>query len=135
MTDFQITIEIPQLPPVEYSPNWRGFWGKRYRAGQRFSQETFLCVVQTKSSLSPEVLSSLPLEKVEISLLFVVKDDRIRDVDNWVARMKPGIDALCNAGLIVGDDYKHLAIKEVNFEVNPQQAPKTLIKLQKKELS
>ena len=123
----EIIIKVGSLAPVEFSLNWRGHWSKRYKAGQQFKKDVYYSALETKSGLSEEVLSSLPLPYAELSLLFVVKEERIRDVDNWIARFKSGQDSLADAGIIQADDRKHLTIKEVDFEVNKDKAPMTVI--------
>ena len=129
----EIIIEVNSLPPVEFSPNARVHWAKRYKAGKQYKQEVYYNALQAITSLSKKESSLLPLPYAEMSLLFVVGEERIRDENNWVARFKPGQDALIFAGIIAFDDMKHLKCKSISFEVNRGKAPKTIIKI--KEVS
>ncbi len=65
--------------------------------------------------------------------LFVVAEDRIRDIDNWLARLKPGLDALCLAKIIVSDSSKCLEFGKITFEIDPARAPMTVIEVKKSE--
>lgn len=137
-------IEVPQLPPVEFSPNWRGHFMGRYQAGKRFKRDVYYCAIDARNRLPKDQLKRLPLERAELSLLFVVREERIRDADNWLARFKPGLDALCakyfpggivvndgyNAGILAGDDITCLKIGNIRFEVDPERAPLTIIELE-----
>ena len=120
-------IEIPQLPPVEFSPNWRGFWRKRYEAGWQFKADVHYCALDAKSK-EPEFKT---LEYAELKMTFVVKEARIRDADNWIARMKPGVDALVDAGVIQADDQNHLRITSVDFKIDKNIAPMTIVEVSK----
>lgn len=138
----EMLIEVPLLPPVECSPNWRGHFMARYRAGKQFKQDVFRCTIDAKNRLSQDELNRLPLQKAELNLLFVVAEWRVRDADNWLARFKPGLDALCaeyspgmrvrdglNAGIIASDDAACLRIGSIEFEVDPNRAPLTIIEI------
>ena len=118
-------IEIPSLPPKEYSLNWRGHWATRYEAGKQFKADVHYCALEARNKM-PDFQT---IEFAEIKLTFVVKEDRVRDADNWLARMKPGADSLVDAGIIAYDDNKHLKITGIDFEVNPDKAPMTVIEV------
>jgi hypothetical protein len=119
-----IRIEASQLPPVECSPNWRGHWVKRYKAGQIFKKAVhYSCLEQNHSK---------PLKEPTLNLTFVVAQERTRDEDNWRARFKPGQDALVDAGVITKDDVKHLKIGYIKFVVDKKLAPRSIIELRGK---
>ena len=50
-----------------------------------------------------------------ITFEFVYKMSRRRDIDNYVAAMKPFIDGLVDSGLLVDDSYEHLRHGEHRF--------------------
>ena len=54
---------------------------------------------------------------------------RLRDEDNLLARFKPGLDAIVDAGLILDDDVEHLEIGRVEAVVDLKPAPLTIIEL------
>ena len=90
------TIELPYLPPVSFSPNFRGHWSKRHRDGR--------VVKENVQYLLMEQFRPIPsFRRVELHYTIVVPDRRRRDYDNFVARGKPITDALVDAGVIPDD--------------------------------
>jgi Holliday junction resolvase RusA-like endonuclease len=59
-----------------------------------------------------------PLDDVEISVAFGVKDNRRRDLDNLIASVKPLLDGLVDAGLIVDDSIAVIRRMEFGAVVN-----------------
>lgn len=114
-------IEVPQLPPKEYSPNSRVHWAVRKRAGDIFAQAVHLCALVATPDGFPTIKHAV------MRLEFVVAEDRIRDEDNWRCRMKPGIDSLVRNGLLFDDDMKHLTVEGITFTVDKVRAPLTII--------
>ena len=49
-----------------------------------------------------------PYEKAHITITWVAKDKRRRDIDNLFAAMKAYIDGLVHVGLIADDSAKHV---------------------------
>lgn len=117
-------IEIPMLPPKEYSLNARVHWAVRKRAGDAYKQAVYACCRE----VMPQDWQAL--ESARMRLEFVVAEDRIRDEDNWRARFKPGQDALCAAGVIKHDDLKHLTCTGITFVVDKARAPLTIIQIE-----
>ncbi len=128
-------IKVPMLPPAECSPNWRGHWAERYTASKGYKEAVGWSVKSEMQKVPYHKLDSglylceFPWDKAEMSLTFVVKEERIRDEDNWRARFKPGQDALVEAGLLVYDDLKHLTIRGIEFKVDKDKAPQTVIEI------
>jgi len=122
-----IEIVVRMLPPVEFSPNWRGHWGKRYRAGKDYKAAVGWCAKEAMQKHPDK--SRFPFGKVELELLFIVAEERVRDADNWLARQKAGQDALVEVGLIAKDDSEHLTVKSIKFEVDRKRAPATVIRV------
>lgn len=120
-----VVIEVPALPPKECSPNARVHWAARYKAGKKFKE-----VVGWSARASiPNLADFVPMDKAEMSLTFVVAEKRIHDADNFIARFKPGQDALVTMGLLAQDDINHLTVTGIKFEVDKTRAPMTIIKL------
>lgn len=53
--------------------------------------------------------------KVTIAYQFFVKDNRRRDLDNMIASVN---DVLVKAGLLIDDDWQHLAIGGADAEID-----------------
>ncbi|MBA7657418.1 hypothetical protein ES703_65355 [subsurface metagenome] len=125
----KVRIEVPFLPPVECSPNWRGRWPARYKAGRLYHSAAFYCCVDARNRGYREGLS-FPLVKAKLKLTVVFAEPRLRDEDNLIARFKPGLDAVVDSGLLLADDVEHLEIGEVEIVVDPDRAPLTIIELE-----
>ena len=123
----KIQIEVNQLPPVEYSLNFRGHWSKRYRAGRDYGLAIYYSAMDPRYRLA----SFTPFEKARIDLTFVFATNRKRDRDNLIARFKPGLDALVDANILTDDSSKCVKFGEINIEVDKSRAPMTIIKLTK----
>ena len=121
-------IEVSQLPPVEYSPNWRGFWVDRYQSGLVYKNAVFYSCVEARNRAA---LSGYPkpFDKARLDLTFVFPQRRRRDRDNLQARFKPGQDAIVAAGLVIDDDAEHLEIGRLDIVVDPERAPLTIIEI------
>ena len=121
-------IEVTQLPPVEYSPNWRGHWARRYRAGRVYQGAVYYSCVDARTRAQREGVL-LPFTNAVINLCFIFPQYRHRDRDNLIGQFKPGLDAIVQAGLLLDDDAEHLQNGEVNIIVNRKRAPLTIIEL------
>ncbi|GAI80586.1 unnamed protein product, partial [marine sediment metagenome] len=121
-------IEVPFLPPVEYSPNWRGHWSERHKAGKVYHDAVYYCCVDARNRGYREGLS-FPLVKARLNLTVGFAELRLRDQDNLLARFKPGLDAVVDSGLVLDDDVEHLEIGQVEVVVDPERAPLTIIEL------
>ena len=122
-------IEVPFLPPVEYSPNSRVCWLVKYKAGKVYHDAVYYCCVDARNRGYREGLS-FPFGKAKLNLTVVFAEMRLRDEDNLLARFKPGLDAVVDAGLLLGDDVEHLEIGKVEAVVDLKPAPLTIIELE-----
>ena len=122
-------IEVPFLPPVEYSPNSPVCWALKYKAGKLYHDAVFYCCVDARNRGYRKGLS-FPLVKAKLNLTVVFAELRLRDEDNLLARFKPGLDAIVDAGLILDDDVEHLEIGRVEAVVDLKPAPLTIIELE-----
>lgn len=107
-------ITIPSLPPVEFSPNWRGHWRSRSKAGRQAHDDVIALVKE-------QGWDSTPLSGVTISVSWGVKDKRRRDTDNFAARTKPYIDALVKAGVLEDDSRFHVLFQFSWHEANQSE--------------
>ncbi len=124
-------IEVPFLPPVEYSPNSREFWAEKHKAGKIYHDAVFYCCVDARNREYRKGIP-FPMVKARLNLTVVFPERRKRDGDNLLARFKPGLDAMVDSGLLVGDDLEHLEIGDVEVVVDPERAPLTIIELEVK---
>ncbi len=121
-------IEVPFLPPVEYSPNSRCSWAEKHKAGKVYHDAVFYCCVDARNRGNRKGLS-FPLVKAKLNLTVVFAEQRLRDENNLLARFKPGLDAVVDSGLLLADDMEHLEIGQVDAIVSFKQAPLTIIEL------
>ncbi|GAI65317.1 unnamed protein product [marine sediment metagenome] len=123
-----VRIEVPFLPPVEYSPNSRLYWTEKHRAGKVYHDAVFYCCVDARNRGYREG-QSFPLVRAKLNLTVVFAELRLRDEDNLLTRFKPGLDAVVDSGILLDDDVEHLEIGEVEVVVDPERAPLTIIEL------
>jgi transcriptional regulator with XRE-family HTH domain len=94
-------IELGHLPDPDLSPNKRLHYMELYKAKDAAKQEAAALVL---SQGKP----ARPYEKAHITITWVAKDKRRRDVDNLFASMKASIDGLVAVGLLADDDAMHV---------------------------
>lgn len=122
-------IEVSQLPPIQYSLNWRGHWAEQYKAGRIYWNAVFYsCVDAMNRGLMGGM--SFPLIKARLNLTCIFAEQRRRDRDNLLARFKPGLDGIVASGLVLDDDAEHLEISNVDILVDPERAPLTVIEIE-----
>ena len=122
----KITINVPMLPPVECSPNWRGHWTRVYKAKQTYRNAVYYYARETMNG------NDVAFEKARLDLTFVFPAKRKRDIDNMIARFKAGQDALVKAGLLPDDSPEYLEMGTITFETDKERAPLTIITLTSK---
>ena len=96
-----VTINLGHLPDPDLSPNKRLHYMALYKAKAEAKQEAAALVLS--QGKPPH-----PYEKAHITITWVAKDKRKRDIDNLFAAMKPSIDALVAVGVLVDDDAMHV---------------------------
>ncbi|MBA7641339.1 hypothetical protein ES703_49016 [subsurface metagenome] len=121
-------IEVSQLPPIEYSPNWRGHWRQRYQAGEVYKSAVYYSCVDARNRALAK--GRLVFMRARLNLTFVFPQSRRRDEDNLIARFKPGLDGIVDSGLVVDDDAEHLEIVGVGIQADKERAPLTIIELE-----
>ena len=93
------TIEIPSLPPVECSPNWRGHWSERYKATHTAKEQAWFYGRQIYTEAKPIAIKDVK----GIHYIFHVKNHKWKDTDNLIGRAKPFLDGL--KGSVIEDDH------------------------------
>ena len=114
-----VHIELPYLPPAEFSRNARCHWAVLHRAQERVNDDVYALLVE--AGWTP----GQTWEKASIKITLLLPDERDRDWDNLVTRCKPVLDALVNAGRIkdggkmvapgflAGDSLRAIGIPEI----------------------
>jgi Holliday junction resolvase RusA-like endonuclease len=96
-----LIIELGHLPDRDLNPNKRLHHMALYKAKHLAKQEAYLRVLEQGRPRSP-------MPQAHITITWVAKDKRRRDIDNLFASMKPYIDGLVLAGVIVDDSARHV---------------------------
>ncbi|MBA7677606.1 hypothetical protein ES703_85866 [subsurface metagenome] len=124
-----VRIEVPFLPPVEYSPNSRCYWAGKHKAGKVYHDAVYYCCVDARNRGYREGIS-FPFVKAKLDLTFIFPQQRRRDRDNLLARFKPGLDGIVDAELLLDDDAEHLVIGKVDPLVDSERSPLTVIEIE-----
>ena len=90
-------IELGHLPDPALNPNRPTHYMGLYKAKAAAKQDAIALVM---AQGKPDH----PYEKAHISVTWIAKDKRRRDIDNLFASMKPYIDGLVHVGLLKDDD-------------------------------
>lgn len=108
----QVCISDTKCRKVPHSPNRLNsmHWGERDRWKKAWQEEVWARWQEAKPKYT-EILKLLPYKRatLEVSLFSV----RPQDEDNAMASLKPIIDGLRYAGLIVDDDPARLRVKPI----------------------
>jgi len=105
-------IELDHLPHSDLNPNKRLHYMKVYQAKRDAKDEAMILAL---AQGRPEK----PYQKAHITITWVAKDKRRRDVDNMFASMKSYIDGLVDVGLLADDSASH-----VSYTLNYQRGDK-----------
>ena len=88
-------------PPSELSPNARVGWREKARYVKEYRWACNILCREWRPRGEP--VNAL-------SIAFVVKDNRRRDLDNLISSFKFGMDGLRDAGLISDDNWQDLTV-------------------------
>jgi len=94
-------IHLGHLPDRDLSPNKRLHHMALYQAKNIAKEEAYLRVLEVGR---PRTI----LPRAHITITWVAKDKRRRDIDNLFASMKPYIDGLVAASVIADDSADHV---------------------------
>ena len=117
-------IELGQLPDPDLNPNKRLHYMKLHVA-KRNAKDVAMGLVLEQGR------PATPYAKAHITVTWVAKDKRRRDVDNLFASMKPYIDGLVEAELIADDSAMH-----VSYTLKYERGDKdnTILDIEEKEI-
>jgi len=96
-----ITSLVVELPLPNFSPNSRGHWGKRHRLTQAYRNDARLA-----AKVAMMKICRPPMwDRVTIQATFHKPSSRAKlsDADNLIGSLKPAIDGIQDAGIIVND--------------------------------
>jgi crossover junction endodeoxyribonuclease RusA len=97
VTQPKTVIELGCLPDPALSPNKRLHYMALYKAKESAKLDTILLILAQGKP-------ARPYERAHITITWVAKDKRRRDMDNLLASMKAYIDGLVAVGLLLDDD-------------------------------
>ena len=118
-----IEVVINRLPNSQLSPNARVHWRTRHKAGSEDIEEVTPIVWVAK-----EGVKGLPYKKAHISIEWVAKDKRKRDMDNLLSASKYFIDSLRHGGVILDDDAENVTYS-LSYRVSKEEGPRTIIRI------
>ena len=95
-------IHLGHLPDRDLSPNKRLHHMALYQAKLLAKEEAYLRVLEVGR---PRTI----LPRAHITITWVAKDRRRRDIDNLFASMKGYLDGLVHVGLLRDDDAMHVS--------------------------
>ena len=101
MKDRILIIELGHLPDGDLNPNRRLHFMQLYRVKENAKDEAMALVLEQGAPAEP-------IQKAHITITWVAKDKRRRDIDNLFSSMKAYIDGLVHAGLIADDSADHV---------------------------
>tara|TARA_R110002012_G_scaffold270143_1_gene454516 strand:+ start:25 stop:432 length:408 start_codon:yes stop_codon:yes gene_type:complete len=125
----KIIITIPELPNAALKSGFRGGWWLVRKAKVHDTEMAYvysLIAYRDKKGTRPP---TLPLKKVNADVTFIFKEQRRRDLDNWIGRLKGYWDGIVKAGIIEDDNIDIVTSISVKFEVDKSRAPLTIITL------
>ena len=105
------TVAIPGLPPTvnatrRLHPMARAAEMRRWRAAaQMLGRDAW-----------PH---AAPIDPADVELVFVLPDRRLHDIDGLVGAAKPILDGLVDAGILAGDDTRHVRSIHASHRVIP----------------
>ena len=106
-------LELEHLPDQRLSPNARLHYMLLYKAKREAKEEAF--VIAKKGGVPDK-----PYHRVHITITYVSKDKRTRDMDNLMASTKPYIDGLVVAKVIEDDSVFNVSYS-LYYEVGDKE--------------
>ena len=124
-----ITITIPELPSAALKSGFRGGWWLVRKAKVHDTEMAHVYSLIAEREKKGKGRTNIPLKKVSAEVLFVFKEQRRRDLDNWIGRLKGYWDGIVKARIIEDDNIDIITSINVKFEVDKERAPLTIITL------
>jgi|TARA_R100000306_G_scaffold27198_1_gene30717 Holliday junction resolvase RusA-like endonuclease len=118
-----ISVELPYLPPAEFSRNSRVHWTALHRAKDKVYDDIYIALMEAGYKRNYTYI------KAKVTLTFYLPDQRNRDADNLITRSKPVLDGLVRAELLADDNLKTIGSPIYQFEYRKRR-PGTLIRVE-----
>ena len=118
----KMRIELGHLPLPELNPNRKLHHMAKHHYIQQAQEEAMILAINAGIPLKP-------FKKAHISVTFIAKDKRKRDLDNLFASIKATIDGIVYAGVLEDDDADHVSYT-IQFERG--EADNTIIEIERR---
>jgi len=109
-------------PAVDLSPNSRVHWWRHTKKKKAYRRACCSFVLEQVRLLDPTVPTGL----LHLELEFRPPDRRHRDLDNLLARIKAGLDGLCDA---LGIDDRHFHAITVRVTGGPCEGGRVVVRI------
>lgn len=129
-----LRLEIPLLPPAEYSANnsrGRAYF-QQHRASHGDTKGRGGALELFKALLNEAGWRGPVMERAHIRITFHLPDRIRRDPGGLQERMKPWFDALVYFQVIKDDDLRHIGFPEYLDPVDSPKEPKTIIEVERR---
>jgi len=113
MTQKDVVVDLPFLPPAALSPNGRGHWSKRHRAGKALAEAVRIRLPGGPLSAQEPRTAMLGPADVAYHVRWCGKPP---DEDNFSTSLKPALDEIVRAGILVDDGPEHVQAINVSYE-------------------
>ena len=111
-----ISIELPYLPPKEFSRNSRVHSTALHRVKDQVYDDILITLLE--SGFKKDVQ---PLDTATVTFTFYIPDKRNRDADNLITSAKPMLDGLVRAGVIADDNLVTIGVPVYQWEMRPRK--------------
>ena len=118
-----IRIDIPYLPPKEFSRNSRVHWSVLHRVQDSIADDIHALLLESGWQQGD------PWERAVVTIDFVLPDRRTRDADNLITSLKPIMDALTGR-VYVDDSIKCIGIPKYHYSYSPKKEARTIIEIE-----
>lgn len=127
-----LLFTFDHLPPAPLRPNARVHWGRKARLTKSARQYAWAVGRQLRryyGRVAPHEralrakMPDMPFGKSRITFVFQYPTAHRRDIDNFVAAMKPYIDGLVDAGVLADDSSEQLSHGAHNHCISRATAP------------
>lgn len=116
--DGELVFVLP-LPPIESSPNWRGYWAVKAMAVKTYRQQCAALMSESGKAFTGRVI--VDLEFYYCRVQGDKKSCYSKDEDNARASMKAAQDALKDAGIIPGDGKKFVQMGKTTLYTRAEE--------------
>ncbi|MDD5702116.1 MAG: hypothetical protein PHU23_08720 [Dehalococcoidales bacterium] len=109
----KIVITFSDLPYVELRANYHksNFWGQRSESTKIARDEAYKLAVDYRN----KYLVRKKIDTCTIEEVFYVDNKQRRDIEGLMYAVKPWIDGIVDAGIIVDDSWRH--VKKLSGEI------------------